>query len=92
MEKFSVKKPFTVLVGVIKLLFAFGSNGAGLPILGDLLPALLGIAGGASILIMYYEDKSEITIPEAVSSLFTPYNSYEVLSFSYQFLFYYNKN
>ena len=40
----------SVVVGFMKILLAYG----GIPVLGDLLPAAAGLAGGAAILIEYY--------------------------------------
>ena len=39
-----------VVVGLMKVLSVF----KGIPIIGDLLPAVAGLAGGASILLEYY--------------------------------------
>ena len=48
----------TVFTGLVKLLSPCSS-----PIfLGDLLPALAGLVGGASLLLLYFSQKSEVEI------------------------------
>ena len=47
-----------VFVGIIKLLSAVN----GPAFFGDLIPALAGIAGGASVLIKYFEMKSSMSL------------------------------
>ncbi|MCQ2611244.1 MAG: hypothetical protein MJ169_05790 [Treponema sp.] len=58
------------LTALIKLFFTYGSKGAGIPVLGDLIPAVAGIAGGASVLIEYYlENHSAGSVPEIVETI-----------------------
>lgn len=42
------------LTGFIKLFFTFSNNGKNIIIIGDLLPALFGLAGGLIIILEYY--------------------------------------
>jgi hypothetical protein len=46
------------LIGIIKLFITL----PGIPIIGDLLPALAGIVGGGSLLVDYYKNSSSLAV------------------------------
>lgn len=57
-------------VGLIKLFFAYSKTGHGIPVLGDLLPALFGLAGGAIILLEYYSKSfADHELPDFVENV-----------------------
>ena len=64
-----------VFVGIMKLLNQFRNDVA---IIGDLLPALAGIAGGASLLIEYYVviSGNEFAVPDLVKTVFVDSKKY----------------
>jgi hypothetical protein len=53
-----------VLIGIIKFFVPIPLGGAlsGIPVIGDLLPALAGIAGGGALLVDYYKNFSSLGI------------------------------
>ncbi len=59
----------SAFVGIMKLLSVFRND---VPVVGDLLPSLAGIAGGASLLIEYYavHATSGEEIPEMLNKIF----------------------
>lgn len=63
----------SVIISVIKLFVVYhnGDKGCDIPVVGDLLPAVIGIIGGATILFDHYSDKVEdFEIPDIVQNLF----------------------
>ena len=52
------------LIGIIKLFVSIPRSDAlsGIPIIGDLLPALAGIVGGGALLVDYYKNFSSLNI------------------------------
>ncbi len=58
-----------VLVGLIKLFYTVQNDVA---VIGDFVPAIAGLAGGASILVEYYTVRSEfgLTLPSFFETLF----------------------
>lgn len=61
----------SVLVGIMKLLSSYD-----VAVVGDLIPALVSLLGGASLIIEYYSVSSENIIPEHVQSLFIDNRKY----------------
>lgn len=59
----------SVLVGVMKLLSVFRGD---IPVIGDLLPCLAGLAGGFSLLLEYYQSTGsrEINLPAIIDTIF----------------------
>ncbi|HBG65870.1 MAG TPA: hypothetical protein DDW78_05305 [Treponema sp.] len=64
----------SAFVGIMKLLAAYD----GIPVLGDLLPALAGVAAGASLLIEYYllNASDPDTLPEGLQGIFIDSRKY----------------
>ena len=64
-----------VFVGIMKLLSVFRND---VPVVGDLLPALAGFAGGASLLLEYYLSTTteETHIPEIIEKIFIDSRKY----------------
>ena len=59
------------LTGFIKLFFTFSNNGKNIIIIGDLLPALFGLAGGLIIILEYYANSfAEHDLPEFIETGF----------------------
>lgn len=56
----------SMLVGLMKILSVFRND---VPVIGDLVPALAGLTGGASLLLEYYLSATteEVRIPEGVT-------------------------
>ena len=52
------------LIGIIKLFVSMprGDALSGIPVIGDLLPALAGIVGGGALLVDYYKNFSSMSI------------------------------
>ena len=65
----------SVFVGIMKFLSVFRND---VPVIGDLLPAVAGLAGGVSILIEYYLSSTteEVDLPEAVQKIFIDSRKY----------------
>ena len=65
----------SVFVGILKFLSVYRND---IPVIGDLLPALAGLMGGASILLEYFMGTTteEINIPEAVKKIFIECRKY----------------
>lgn len=59
----------TFLVGVFKFLSVTRGN---VPVVGDLLPAVMGLILGSTLLVMYYQDRSSVAGPfvQAFDSIF----------------------
>ena len=55
----------TTLMGIMKLLSSYD-----VAVIGDLIPAVTSVLGGASLLIEYYSVSSDSIIPEHVQGLF----------------------
>lgn len=64
-----------VLTGLMKLLSPIQYD---IPVVGDLIPALAGIAGGISVLLEWYKNKSALSIalPEVLEKLFVDGRKY----------------
>ncbi len=64
----------SVFVGLIKLLSAVN----GIPFLGDLLPALAGLLGGAALLFKYYLETSsaDLELPPFLQNIFVDNRKY----------------
>ena len=62
-------------VGVMKILSVYSGD---IPVVGDLLPALAGLAGGTSLLIEYFISAStyEPSIPDGIQSVFIDSRKY----------------
>lgn len=60
-----------VIVGFVKLFFTYSGSGHGIPIIGDLLPAVAGLLGGGTILLDYYSKSfAEHDLPEVFEAVF----------------------
>lgn len=60
----------SALIGFIKLFFAYGKTKAGVPIIGDLFPALLGLAGGATVVLEYYSKSfADHDLPDFIETI-----------------------
>ncbi len=68
----------TIFVAVVKLLSAVN----GIPFLGDLLPALAGLLGGAALLFHYYVENSsaDLELPPFLQKVFIDNKKYIGLS------------
>ena len=64
-----------VLTGLMKLLSPIQYD---VPVVGDLIPSLAGIAGGISILLEWYKNKSTLalSLPEVLEKLFVDGRKY----------------
>lgn len=64
----------SVFVGVVKLLSAVN----GIPFLGDLVPALAGLLGGAAMLFEYYVENSsaDLELPAFFQNVFVEHKKY----------------
>lgn len=64
-----------ILTGLMKLLSPIQYD---VPVIGDLIPALAGLAGGFSILIEWYKNKSTvgIALPEILDKIFVEGRKY----------------
>ena len=64
-----------VLTGLMKLLSPIQYD---VPVVGDLIPSLAGIAGGISILLEWYKSKSTLalSLPEVLEKLFVDGRKY----------------
>ncbi len=64
-----------ILTGLMKLLSPIQYD---IPVVGDLIPALAGIAGGISVLLEWYKNKSALSIalPEVLEKLFVDGRKY----------------
>ena len=65
----------TALTGIMKLLSAVQGD---IPVLGDLLPALAGIVGGACLLYEYYKASSSmsVSLPDILEKIFVAGRKY----------------
>jgi hypothetical protein len=61
---------FVFLLGFLKLVFAIG-----VPVVGDLFPALIGLFGGFILIFDYYKDRStvESSSVESMNEFFTKF-------------------
>jgi hypothetical protein len=50
----------TLIVGVFKFLSVTAGN---VPVVGDLLPAVMGVLLGLSLIVMFYKDRSTVSSP-----------------------------
>lgn len=67
------------IVGFIKLFFVFhvGTRDSGLPVLGDFLPALFGLAGGATLILCHFaESFADHELPDFVENILFRYKKY----------------
>ena len=64
-----------MFVGLMKFLSVFRND---VPVIGDLFPAIAGLAGGASLLLEYYTATSSVglELPEWVTKLFVDSRKY----------------
>lgn len=64
----------TIFVAIVKFLSAVN----GIPFLGDLLPALTGLLGGAAVLLEYYVENgsAELELPAFLQLVFVDYQKY----------------
>lgn len=64
-----------MFVGLMKFLSVFRND---VPVIGDLIPAVAGLAGGAALLIEYYSASSSLglELPEWVTKLFVDSRKY----------------
>lgn len=59
------------IVGFVKLFFAYSRTGHGIPVIGDLLPAVAGLLGGGTILLEYYSKSfAEHDLPDIFETVF----------------------
>lgn len=61
-----------VLVSILKLFFVYhhGAKDCHIPVIGDLLPALVGILGGATVVLNYYSKSfADHDLPEFVDTI-----------------------
>ncbi|MBQ0002611.1 MAG: hypothetical protein KBT21_03655 [Treponema sp.] len=59
------------LVSFITLFFAYSKTGKPIPVIGDLFPSVLGLAGGLTILLDYYSKSfAEHELPDFVEAVF----------------------
>ncbi|MCR5612128.1 hypothetical protein [Treponema sp.] len=59
------------LIGFIKLFFAYSKTGKGIPVVGDLLPSLLAMAGGLTVVLEYYSNSfADHSLPDFVETIF----------------------
>lgn len=68
-----------VLVGLIKLFFVFhvGAKDSGIPVLGDLIPALFGLLGGATLVLSHYAlSFADHDLPEFVENILFRYKKF----------------
>lgn len=69
------------LISFITLFFSYSKTGKSIPIIGDLLPSVLGLAGGATILLDYYSKSfADHDLPDFVEAVF--FNNKKYIGFA----------
>lgn len=69
------------LISFITLFFSYSKTGKSIPIIGDLLPSVLGLAGGATILLDYYSKSfADHDLPDFVETVF--FNNKKYIGFA----------
>ncbi|MBQ0161697.1 MAG: hypothetical protein KBS84_00880 [Treponema sp.] len=69
------------LISFITLFFSYSKTGKSIPIIGDLLPSILGLAGGATILLDYYSKSfADHDLPDFVETVF--FNNKKYIGFA----------
>lgn len=59
------------LISFITLFFSYSKTGKSIPIIGDLLPSVLGLCGGATILLDYYSKSfADHDLPDFIETVF----------------------
>lgn len=69
------------LISFITLFFSYSKTGKSIPIIGDLLPSVLGLAGGATILLDYYSKSfADHDLPDFIETVF--FNNKKYIGFA----------
>lgn len=69
------------LISFITLFFSYSKTGKSIPIIGDLLPSVLGLCGGATILLDYYSKSfADHDLPDFVEAIF--FNNKKYIGFA----------
>ncbi len=71
-----IRPSFQLIVGIITAIVGFfkflSVTDGNVPVVGDLLPAVVGLAAGFTLILMYYQDRSTVNSPtsETLQAIF----------------------